>query len=150
MSNPLGSMGALSTFPINKERLFKLVKRRTIPDGKGCFIWQGYCLHGYPQGYVCGNMRLIHRALWIAIHGDIPLPMQVDHECDNTKCLNIAHLSIKTPRDNSLRSNNPCAKHARQQTCIRGHEFDRAFFDSKGRKRRGCSKCDKYRKTKKP
>ena len=150
MANPLGSVGGLSTFPINKERLFAMIERRTIPNRKGCLIWQGYCLKGYPQGAICGHMRLMHRALWIAVHGEIPARMQVDHECDNEKCLNIEHLSIKTPRDNTLRSSNPCAKHFRQKRCHRGHKFDRFTFDGKGRKRRGCSKCETMRNRSKP
>ena len=145
MANPLGSMGGLSVVPVNIGLLKRLIERRCVHEGNGCLTWPGWCLKGYPQGKVCGKSRLLHRALYIGVYGSIPPGMQVDHSCDNSRCLNIYHLEAKTPRANALRSNNPCAQHSRQEKCVHGHEFDKQRIDNKGRISRVCSTCKSER-----
>lgn len=147
MANPLGSIGGIPKFPVDVPHLMELIRTRCTSDANGCLTWTGYCIKGYPQGGMFRKMRLLHRALYISVHGEIPAGLQVDHTCNNTKCLNIDHLEPKTARENILRSNNACARHARQEKCIHGHEFDGIKIDKKGRKSRTCSTCMRFYRT---
>jgi len=147
MANSLGPNGALSKFPVDEENLERLLRTRCTREPNGCLVWNGYCLEGYPQGAMFRKMRLLHRAVYISVYGEIPDGLQVDHTCNNSKCLNIDHLEAKTARANVLRSDNPCARHARQVTCIHGHEFDGTRI-YRGRKSRTCSTCERIRHAK--
>ena len=43
-----------------------------------------------------------HRVVWEHHNGPIPEGMIVLHMCDNPPCVEITHLSLGTPKDNSL------------------------------------------------
>ncbi len=143
MSNPDGSRGGKETYDADPKYMQELIARRCVPDENGCLIWNGYCLKGYPQTNIRGASRLVHRVLYFVNHGPIPEEMQIDHSCDNTKCLNIDHLRLATAKENTLRSTNPCAAHSRKQLCIHGHEFDGTRVDKKGHICRVCKTCER-------
>jgi hypothetical protein len=42
------------------------------------------------------------RLLWTHVHGPIPKGMQIRHTCNNTRCTNINHLILGTPKDNMM------------------------------------------------
>ena len=145
VNNPDGPNGAVNSFPVDLERLRSLIQARSTRLENGCLVWDGYCIKGYPQSKVCGKTRLLHRALFVGTYGKIRDGYQIDHTCNNSKCLNIDHLEEKTARDNTLRSSNPYASKAKQDRCSNGHEFDIFKTDSRGRRRRGCSICNQER-----
>jgi hypothetical protein len=73
--------------------------------GPSCWLVTGYAM---PNGYVQvdtrdnGTKRRVyaHRLAYELVHGPIPAGLSVLHSCDNPRCVNPAHLSVGTQRDN--------------------------------------------------
>lgn len=57
--------------------------------------------NGYPKIGIGGKNRLGHRVIFTAHYGGIPDGLCVMHKCDNTRCLNPAHLKLGTKKDNT-------------------------------------------------
>lgn len=90
-----------------------------------CWIWKG---RPTAQGYGSYQRRMngkspttAHRAMMIAVHGEIPAGMHTDHLCRVRMCCNPRHLEIVTPRVNALRGFSPAAEKARRTHCEKGH-----------------------------
>lgn len=115
------------------------------PDG--CWLWLGRATpNGY--GYLPSDRAstYAHRYSWLAIHGlEIPDGLQLDHLCRVKLCVNPAHMEPVTHRENTLRSDNPCAQNARKTHCLRGHEFtpENTWLDKYGH--RHCRECQRIR-----
>jgi len=111
----------------------------------GCWIWQsslndaGYAVMSVPVNGKCAPRR-VHKMLYEFINGPVEDGLCLDHLCRNRNCINPKHLEPVTWRENILRGNSMSAIHARKTHCIRGHEFD-----GKWRNSRRCSKCQKIR-----
>lgn len=74
---------------------------RTNKDGE-CWLWDGPVNNkGYGIMRVGGRDVLVHRLSWVLEHGTIPEGMVIRHSCDLRRCVNHAHLSTGTPRDNT-------------------------------------------------
>lgn len=119
---------------------------RSVVDEGGCWIWQGYSLHGYGQinrGATEGR-GLTHRVTYEALLGPVPEGLELDHTCRIPACCNPAHLEAVTHAENVRRGNGWGAggRYWRSQThCKRGHAFDavNTYFDRRGR--RACRAC---------
>jgi hypothetical protein len=90
-----------------KERL-PLVDRfwKKVQKTNGCWIWtggkqdRGYGVIG--SGGKGGRQLLAHRYSYQLHHGEIPDGLVVMHSCDNPSCVNPAHLSAGTWKDNTV------------------------------------------------
>lgn len=100
-------------------------------DENGCWISRystgshgyaqvGWSLRGHPSGKK-NQMVLAHRASWVAVNGQVPLGMTIDHLCKVRRCVNPDHLRMLPNYENARRINGqdwPIG------TCRRGHSVE--------------------------
>lgn len=90
----------------------------------GCWLWCGYCHHGYGIISFNGKPRKAHRVAYCEWIGPIPADLTLDHLCRTRNCVNPFHLEPVTQRENVLRGDSPVAKHAKKTHCSKGHPYD--------------------------
>lgn len=83
-----------------------------------CWEWLGgknKNHNGYGRFYLKGKMYRAHRVSWeLSNKREIPKDMIVMHSCDNPSCVNPAHLSIGTHKENTQ----DCIKKERKASCL--------------------------------
>ena len=105
--------------------------------------------HGVPNNWGYGRIKLnqrsyaSHRLAYMLVHGPIPRHLQIDHICRNRKCINVSHLQLVTPKENTLSGNGIAAKNSRKTHCNKGHEFSakNTFYDLSAPNKRRCRIC---------
>lgn len=111
------------------------------PDLGPCWTWTG-CIDndGYGNIGIDGSGRPAHRIAYEFLRGPIPTGLTLDHLCRNRACPNPFHCEAVTLDENKRRGMSPCAMHARQTHCKRGHEFDtkNTVPEKHGRRCRTC------------
>lgn len=73
------------------------------PDATGCRWWigaisdDGYGRWRHPGS---GRVTAAHRAVWEAAHGPVPDGLKLLHSCNETNCVQLAHLAADTQTAN--------------------------------------------------
>ena len=76
--------------------------REKISADGDCLIWRGSrSADGYGRTYAGGRLWLSHRYAWSLAGLEVPEGMQLDHTCWNPPCVNVKHLRLTTPAQNS-------------------------------------------------
>lgn len=85
---------------------------RQVAAGGGCINWTGAkTAEGYGRMRGEGETVRAHRYAWSRVWGPIPDGMVIDHVCGNPACVNVEHLRMATPKQNSEhRVREPIAK----------------------------------------
>jgi len=98
---------------------------------------------GYGQTTYQNKPYRAHRLMYELFVGEIPKDLELDHLCNNRKCVNPSHLEPVTRRDNMLRSSITFAGINHRKThCVNGHEFNEEnTYRRKDRNNRECRKC---------
>lgn len=111
-----------------------------------CITWKGaHDDDGYGRIQIGSKWRGAHRVAWENQYGQIPKGLVIDHICRVRDCIEVDHMELVTPKENTLRGINPCAVNARRKVCIHGHELKgnnvRIRFDG----HRECIPCSRRR-----
>lgn len=80
------------------KKLKSILNRILISNNSDCWPWQGRTnKNGYASVRVGGPLTLVHRIMWcLHNHKEVPIGMEICHECDNPTCCNPNHLVPKT------------------------------------------------------
>lgn len=128
---------------LKRQSLLKRLMAKVVQTDDGCWNFTGSLNKGYGRigAGGRGNVTTAHRASYELFVGPIPPGLVLDHLCNNRSCCNPDHLRATTNRENILRGDGACAKHARQTHCKRGHEFtaDNTYITPNGG--RECKTC---------
>lgn len=110
--------------------------RRAEVAESGCWNWLGAKQNGYGvvrSGGRTGRYVRAHRVAYELLRGPIPNDLCIDHLCNNTRCVNPAHLQPVTLQENGRRgaiyalnggrkAKHPRASAIRITACPKGHE----------------------------
>lgn len=119
-------------------------------DLKKCWIWEGAKDKDGYGNFTVGRKKTgkAHRFSFLLKWGWIlPHPYQIDHQCNNTSCVNPYHLLLLHGKTNNYKSNSPSAINKRKTHCCKGHKFsENNTLHKNGR--RICLECVDERKNK--
>jgi hypothetical protein len=127
------------------QALYERLRAWVEVDTDGCWIWTGaYLSNKHPSGQhgtatVPGRGTMgAHRAMWIALYGEIPDGLHVLHRCDKPRCIHPRDLWDGTHAQN-MADMKAKGRHAQsaQKTCKRGHPLPPPNIDG----RRPCPEC---------
>jgi hypothetical protein len=75
------------------------------PDARGCIHWLGTrTAKGYGLLQVAGarsRKTTAHRVAWVISRGDLEVGANVLHRCDVPSCVNVDHLFLGSPKENT-------------------------------------------------
>lgn len=92
-----------------------LAGRFTVDDRSGCWNWDGYVSsNGYGRLQWEGAHRWVHRVSYILHKGPIPDRHDIDHTCENKRCVNPEHLDAVTRSEHVTRTVRRAGKESRQ------------------------------------
>lgn len=111
------------------ERVAQRALTNVDVQADGCWISRySVASHGYAQiGWSIRaehkrakiQMVLAHRAAWVAVNGQMPLGMTLDHTCKVRRCVNPAHLRMLPNYENARRID---GKDWPMGQCANGHD----------------------------
>ena len=148
----------LSLSPEGRKKVAAKIELNSEPGDADCVVWtrsadkRGYGQLNLPRSEF-GKVRKTgaHRAAWLALKGDIPEGLQIDHLCYNTLCVNVKHMELVTIQVNLERrrragrrridpKGHSCGKHGQAEGSIntdrRGYRYWRCLICKRERYRR--------------
>jgi hypothetical protein len=116
-----------------------------------CWLWTASVNHdGYGKFSYKKRTFWVHRLSYLAIIGEIPEGMPLDHLCRVRNCVNPDHLEPVTNKENILRGEGPSAQNAKKTHCPQGHKYNKEnTYIYKFTQKRACRMCDKLKKREK-
>jgi HNH endonuclease len=79
------------------------IAARSVVREDGCVIWTGRTdRDGYGVISVRRRQQRVHRVAWEQVNGPIPAGWTVDHGCNTRPCVEVEHMAVVTPRENTL------------------------------------------------
>ena len=132
-----------------KIRLADIIRSHSSVDAiSGCRIWTGRLSgRGYPTIFFRGINAVVHKLVLLMSGAEIPSGHLCDHTCRNRICININHLRVVTPIQNTLENSiSPTAVNHAKTHCIHGHEFTEEntfWYFQNGRPCRRCRTCQR-------
>lgn len=116
-------------------------------EPSGCWLWKGktharnpwrkrYGIFYYPKQEDGSGGRVIgaHRTSYILFVGSIPQGYHIHHKCENTLCVNPAHLEAIDPNKHMEVHNHFVVQNKEKQFCPHGHEYteENTYRNTKG------------------
>ena len=77
--------------------LHKAIADRAVDEGD-CLVWTGVYNNKAPQLFVDGKYHLVRRLLWQVECGPIPTGQHPRLTCGNPRCVELAHIRLRTTR----------------------------------------------------
>ena len=130
------------TKTIHNEKRMKAFLAKIKPVKSGCWEWTG-ALSGHNCSYPYYQNRRAHRVSYECYKGSIPKGLTINHDCNNTRCVNPEHLTAMSLRNNLLLGTSFVAVNARKTHCKHGHEFTPENTYAKAQGCRDCKICRK-------
>ncbi len=104
----------VSDHDLEKSKIFNKCRMSDM----GCWIWTGTTDgKGYGMVSFRSKDRRAHRVSFEVFKGPIPTGMHVRHRCDTPSCVNPAHLTLGTAKDNAM------DREARGRRDVRGEQI---------------------------
>jgi hypothetical protein len=96
-------MGGVGSGGQNQKDIRYIEKDCIYPELGKCHICTSHSINrkGYPNFRRHNTRYLIIRYLWEEYYGDIPEGMFICHKCDTPGCINLDHVFLGTPKENS-------------------------------------------------
>lgn len=129
-------MGAPQDYNEVRDRIIEFREKVTVVDG--CWKWGGKISRQRGYGYIYhrGREYVAHRVFYVALVGEVPPGLDLDHLCRNRWCVNPSHLEPVTRQVNLLRGRN---RNREKTHCPVGHTLADAYIDGRGG--RSCRAC---------
>lgn len=67
-------------------------------DDAGCAVWMQACCNGHPAFRKDGKTKLVRRAIWEDLNGQIPEGQVIRMTCETVKCVRPEHMELTTYR----------------------------------------------------
>jgi hypothetical protein len=77
--------------------LFTDIQHRTRDDA-GCAVWRFSCCNGHPAMRHEGKTKLVRRAIWEDLHGQIAEGEVIRMTCETVNCVHPDHMELTTYR----------------------------------------------------